>query len=285
MAGLLAAMKGARFFFEVRDLWPESARVVGELKNPAVLRAATAFEEWCYARADKIVVVTEGIRSRLMERGIPASKIILAQNGANLGRFAKLNIAPIDPSPQPSPRRFEIFYGGLLGLAQGIPGLIQALHILKDEPSFHMTIAGAGPYGQALLEAKEKDGLTNVTLLGNVPAAQVPDLIAKADACLVPLGADPLFRGALPSKMFEAWACGRPVLLSAAGEAAKLVSRTRAGVIVPPDDPGALAEAILWMGKNRKTLAEMGELGKIAVQSFDRVAIAKNLLEQMEPTA
>ncbi len=278
MAGLLASFKGARFFFEVRDLWPESARVVGELNNPTVLRAATSFEEWCYNHADRIVVVTEGISSRLTARGIPADKIILAPNGANLERYARENIAPISREAP----RFELFYGGLLGLAQGIPGVIKAMQILRDEPSFHLTIAGAGPFAAALADAKERENLKNFTLLGNVPADMIPGLIAKADACLVPLGGDKLFRGALPSKMFEAWACGRPVLLSAAGEAAKLVARTRAGVIVPPADPGALAEAILWMGKHRSTLIEMGERGKVAVASFDRVTIAKNLLRTME---
>jgi glycosyltransferase involved in cell wall biosynthesis len=279
LSGLLARYKGARFFFEVRDLWPESARALGELNNPAAYRAAEWFELSCYRAAEKIVVVTRGIYDRLVERGIPAEKLLFAPNGANL---ATLGIAS---TPIPHGReRLEIFYGGLLGLAQGIPSIIESLKLLQDENSFRLRIAGAGPFSGALEEAVRR-GLRNVEVLGNLPANEIPPLIREADICLVPLAKDPLFRGALPSKTFEAWACGRPVLLSAAGEAARLVAETRGGVIVPPEDPGALAEAIHWLAKNRQSIVEMGDYGQKAVQRFDRRAIANDLLRAMEKAA
>lgn len=281
LAGLLTRLKGARFFFEVRDLWPESAKAVGELKDGALYRGAEAFERWCYARAEKIVVVTEGIRSRLIARGIPEGKILLARNGANLGRLTAAGVAPLDEARG----GLRLFYGGLLGLAQGIPAVLEGVRRLAAEPGFHFTVAGAGPYAAAVAEAACGELAGKLTMLGNLPAGDVPAHIGAADICLVPLGKDALFRGALPSKMFEAWALGRPVLLSAAGEAARLVAQTQAGVVVPPEDAGSLAEAVHWLGQNRKTLVEMGDRAKAAVAAFDRERIALDVLAAMETSA
>lgn len=281
LAGLLTRLRGARFFFEVRDLWPESAKAVGELNDGALYRGAEAFERWCYARAEKIIVVTAGIRSRLIARGIPEGKLVLARNGANLARLAAANVAPLDEA-RPGLR---LFYGGLLGLAQGIPAVLEGIRRLANEPDFHFTVAGAGPFGGAVAEAAQGELAGRLTMLGNLPAAEVPAQIGAADICLVPLGKDELFRGALPSKMFEAWALGRPVLLSAAGEAARLVAQTQAGIVVPPEDPGSLAEAVHWLGQNRKTLVEMAARAQEAVAAFDRERIALEVLAAMETPA
>lgn len=278
LAGLLTRLKGARFVFEVRDLWPESAKAVGELSDGALYRGAEAFERWCYARAAKIVVVTDGIRRRLIARGIPEAKLVLARNGANLGRLAAAGVGPL-AADRPGLR---LFYGGLLGLAQGIPAVLDGVRRLAGEPGFQFTVAGAGAYADAVAEAARGELAGKLTMLGNLPAGEVPAHIGASDICLVPLGKDDLFRGALPSKMFEAWALGRPVLLSAAGEAARLVAETQAGVVVPPEDPGSLAEAVHWLAQNRKTLLEMGARAKDAVAAFDRERIALDLLATLE---
>src|SRR5207253_1090222 len=106
------------FVFEVRDLWPESAVSLGELSGPRAIRAAERLERLLYTRAARIVVVTNGIRQRLIERGLPAQKLALVPNGANTDLF-KFN-----PEGRERVRKalglsdkFVVLYAGIHGLA------------------------------------------------------------------------------------------------------------------------------------------------------------------------
>ena len=83
----LSYLRHIPLVFEVRDLWPESAVALGELTNPCFIRWATWLEERCYARARRIIVVTQGIHDRLIERGLSAEKLVLIPNGANTDLF------------------------------------------------------------------------------------------------------------------------------------------------------------------------------------------------------
>ena len=95
----------------------------------------------------------------------------------------------------------------------------------------------ANGHKQAELAAsRERLGLTNLTLLGERPQREMPANFSAADVALVPLRKLELFQGALPSKMFEAWACACPVLLSVNGEAKAVLEQAQAGVHVEPED-------------------------------------------------
>ena len=90
------------------------------------------------------------------------------------------------------------------------------------------------PRGRSSGAGSPRVGSHNVTMLGRVPHERIPELYAEADAAVVLLRDKPLFEGALPTKMFEAMSAGRPLVLSAAGEAASLVEEASCGVVVPP---------------------------------------------------
>jgi colanic acid biosynthesis glycosyl transferase WcaI len=113
-------------------------------------------------------------------------------------------------------------------------------------------------------------------MLGRVPHERIPALYADADAAVVLLRDKPLFEGALPTKMFEAMSVGRPVILSAAGEAANLVQEASCGVVVPPERPRELAAALTDLAGDRKRAGKLGAAGREAVlegysreQAFD----------------
>jgi glycosyltransferase involved in cell wall biosynthesis len=106
----------------------------------------------------------------------------------------------------------------------------------------------------------------NVRLVGGVAADRVPDLYAQADACAVLLRDRPIFAGALPTKLIEAMAAGRPVLLSARGESAELVTRADAGIVVCPEDPEALSAAIGALRADPARRRRLGEAGRRFVE-------------------
>jgi glycosyltransferase involved in cell wall biosynthesis len=137
---------------------------------------------------------------------------------------------------------------------------------------------GEGPRKAQLVQLKEELGLKNISFLSEVPTAEMPAYLSAADCAVVPLRDEPVFRGALPSKMFEAWACSRPVILSASGEAVDTLNRAGGGVVCKPEDPADLARAIRHLEANRAETEEMGRRGReFVVEHYSRREQAEKL--------
>jgi colanic acid biosynthesis glycosyl transferase WcaI len=170
-----------------------------------------------------------------------------------------------------------VLYAGTVGMSQGVGTLMDAAQLLGRKSDVEILIAGDGAEGPDLRRRLANGGLHNVTMLGRVPHERIPELYAEADAAVVLLRDKPLFEGALPTKMFEAMSAGRPVILSAAGEAASLVEEASCGVVVPPERPRELAAALTDLAADRKRAGKLGAAGRDAVlegysreQAFDR---------------
>lgn len=287
-AGLaLARLRGAPLVFEVRDLWPESAVALDALHSRRARRWATRFEERCYRRAAGIVVVTQGIHDRLVERGIPREKLVLIPNGADVERFR------FRPQGRERVRRelgatddFVVAYVGVHGLAQGLTTLVEAAAQLRGESGWRFVFVGEGPRKNRARGAAEAYGLPNVTFLPECPHEDAADHLSAADAVWVPLRDLPLFRGALPSKMFDAWACGRPVVLGIEGEAREMLEGAKGGIAVAPEDPAALAAALRRLRASPADATAMGLAGRAFTQEHhSRTALAAQLLEWLEAVA
>lgn len=265
--------------FEVRDLWPESAVALGELSNPRAVRLATLLEEACYRRARTIIVVTEGIRSRLLDRGIHPEKIVLIPNGANVDLFR------FDPAGRARLREqlglgstFTAIYAGIHGLAQGLETVVEAARLLQNQPDIRILMVGEGPAKTQVAALAEKYALRNLVMLPEQPREAVPAFLSAADVALIPLKAVDLFKGALPSKLFDAWACEKPVLLSVDGEAHRVLDLAQGGLFVPPEDPQALADALQALSKQPENCRLMGINGRRFTEAhYSRKALAELL--------
>ena len=255
--------KGAALMVNVSDMWPDSAVALGTLRRPRMVSAARRLEHACYRAADAIVCPTHGIESSLRGLDDAAGKVH--------------RIPPsVDPKlfPVAPPRRngaFKVLYAGTVGMSQGVGTLMDAAELLNDDTGIEIVIAGDGAEGPELRGRLARDGLHNVTMLGPVPHERIPQLYAEADAAVVLLRDKPLFEGALPTKMFEAMSSGRPLILSAAGEAAMLVEEASCGVVVPPERPNELAAALTDLAGDRDRADRLGEAGRRAVvEGFSR---------------
>ena len=280
-AGLaLHWLKRTPFVFEVRDLWPESAVVLGELRNPRAIALATRLEELCYNRASRVVVVTEGIRQRLLARGQAAEKLVLIPNGANTELF----------QPQPAlgaefrqqhglqPDDFVVAYAGIHGIAQGLETVLRAAQMLRDQDNIRFVMVGEGPVKPELQQLRSDLGLDNVLMLPEQPRTSMPAVLSAADVALVPLRKVELFEHAVPSKLFDAWACGCPVLLSIDGEARRVLEAANGGLFVPPEDPTALAQAISQLALLPDRGRSLGANGRrFTVERYSRQAQARQL--------
>jgi glycosyltransferase involved in cell wall biosynthesis len=276
-----ARAKRARLVLNVADLWPDSAVEMGTLSSPRAIAAAQRLERGAYREAAAIACPTEGIFATLRQRPESSAKAALMRPAVDLVRFDPA-ASDIDPSRVWSmsdasrARPLRVLYAGTVGLAHGLGTLLDAAEELEDRSDatrLAVTIAGDGAEAPALRARLAADGPAGVRMLGAVPAERIPALYAESDVAVVMLRDLPIFEGALPTKLLEAMAAGRPVVLAARGEAARLVEAEGCGIVVAPEDSAALAAAIAALAADPARRAAMGAAGRDAAErSFGREA-------------
>lgn len=284
LAGLIIAkLRRIPFVFEVRDLWPESAVELGELKNPRYIRYGHTIADLCYQNARGVVVVTKGIYEKLIKKNLPEHKLFLIKNGTNPERYHFIPDQNLGDELDWK-GKFVILYAGIHGVAQGLESVIETASVLEHMDHIHFAFIGEGPIKTTLIGEVKKKKLTNVEFLSEVPADEIAKYISLASTCLVPLRKKNLFKGALPSKMFDCWACGKPIILSVDGEAREELEAAKGGLFVEPENTSAMAEAISYMYKNPPTCREMGENGRryIFNKGYIRAQQADNLAQVLE---
>jgi glycosyltransferase involved in cell wall biosynthesis len=260
-AGVLyAKLKRAALVVNVADRWPATAVELGALHNRRAIAAAEALERWIYSRAELITAPTGGIVEALERLPESAGKARRMWPVVDFERFPN----PAE-SAGPDGGPLRLLYAGTIGMAQGIDVLVEASKLAGPE-YVQTTIAGDGAAADEIRRLVGDQRLPNVQLLGGVPAQAIPDLYARADACAVLLRDRPIFAGAIPTKLIEAMAAARPVLLSARGESAELLARADAGITVSPEDPDALRGAIQALQADPERRRRLGESGRRFVE-------------------
>ncbi|MFQ6616374.1 MAG: glycosyltransferase family 4 protein [Fidelibacterota bacterium] len=264
--------------FDVRDIWPDVAVDAGAFKpNNPMIRLGRKLARYLYAISDHITPVTEIKRKKLIAEGVREDKITVVPNGVD---FDRLNQSEAHQWTERLHLRdhFVVIYTGLIGIAQGVGIIVEAAGELRDNPRIHFLIVGDGVEREHLMGRCTSLGLDNVTFISSQPRTEIPSLLASADLAVVPLVSEDLV-DAVPSKLMEAWACRRPVLVAAAGEAAELVETAGGGVVVPPGEPVRLARAVEDLFGNRAALERCAKRGQAYAKShFDR----RNLARRME---
>lgn len=284
-AWFLAKLKRARLVVEIRDLWPAIFVELGVLTNRLAIWLLKRLELWAYRTADAVVVVSEGFKDDLVRRGVPERKVHTIRNGVDVARFAPGG----DPGPgrarlRVSEDRVLVLYIGAHGISHGLTSVAEAAAQLTDAP-IHVAFVGEGAAKADLVCRVDELGLSNVSLHGGVPRDVVPELLAAADICLVPLRDVPLFSTFIPSKIFEYFGSGKAVIGSVRGEPAEILQEGGA-VVVDPEDPRALAEAIRSLARDSALRASMGRRARAYVEEhFDRRKLAlryRQLLQTVE---
>jgi glycosyltransferase involved in cell wall biosynthesis len=283
-AYVLSIFKRRPFVFELRDLWPDSIIAVGAMRESAALRAMKRLEYFLYRKAARIVSVTNSFRTVLSGNGIPANKIAVVRNGADLSAFTPAPKAPELIARHKLEGKFVAAYIGTIGMAHGLGTILEAAERMKSNPSIAFVLVGDGAE-RARLE-QQASGLTNVTFVGPVDKDTVLDYWRLADAALVLLRDRPVFRHVLPSKMFEAMATERPIVLGVRGESAELLERAQAGIAIPPESAEALEKALLDLAADPAKAGQMGRNGRLFVEAeLDRDKLAAQMLEELKSVA
>jgi len=233
----IARLSGIPFVLEVRDLWPQVLiDQGGKRPDSPMVRLLALMEHQLYRQARAVVVLAKGAEPYVCERG--ARHTAWLPNGPDLELFSPLPL----PEERPS---FTVLYAGAHGEANALDNVIDAARLLEErQAAVRFRLIGDGPEKQALMQ--QAAGLGSVTFEQPVPKAEIPNLMAKADAILLSLRDVPLFRyGVSPNKLYDAYAIGRPVITTVAGAINAEVEEHGLGVTAAPGNPEALAQAIL----------------------------------------
>ncbi|MCH4543998.1 glycosyltransferase family 4 protein [Ochrobactrum sp. A-1] len=281
---VVSRLRRIPYILELRDLWPESIRAVGAMKQSVILDWLEKLELFLYRKADAIVVVTNAFKANLKARGIDEKKIHVVTNGADLSRFQ-----PMEKDAKLVGRlglggKFVAGYIGTHGLAHALETLLEAAKALQDQgrTDIHLLFLGGGASKDALVARASDLQLGNVTFVDSVPKADVVRYWSLLDASVIHLRNTPLFATVIPSKLFECMAMGIPVLQGVRGESADIVESEAMGVVFEPENAAELRDLLVRLADDRELTAGFRRNGLAAASKFDRKNLALRMLEIIE---
>jgi colanic acid biosynthesis glycosyl transferase WcaI len=248
----------------LQDILPEAAVQTGLITNPVAIRVFEALERFAYGTASHISVIAEGFRQNLLGKGVKDNKMSIIANWVDVDFIRPL------PKYDNAFRRahtldqkFVVLYSGNIARTQGIRTVIRAAERLQHIPDIAFLIAGEEKQLSELADFSQSLGLNNVVLRPFAPRADLPEMLAAADVGLI-MQKRNVVGFNMPSKTQVLLASGRPIIASVPshGTAAQAIRASGGGVVVPPEEPEALAEAILALYRDPAQVEALGQQGR-----------------------
>jgi glycosyltransferase involved in cell wall biosynthesis len=279
---IVSRFRSIPFILEIRDIWPESIVAVGAMSSGRLLRFLEWLEMKLYGSADRIVTVGDGYKRKLVEKtGTQHDKISIIPNAVDMDMFSP-RAANAELREQYGLRDgFVCSYIGTIGMASGLDVVLNAARILRKtgRQDIKFLLVGDGAAKDDLQRAAQRDQLDNIVFTGRQDKKRIPEFLALSDACLVHLKKKETFETVMPSKIYEACAMSKPIILGVKGCAAKLVADAGAGICIEPEDAGQLVDAVLSLAKDEPFRRALGEKGRqMVLRDFDCDQFARTYL-------
>ena len=262
-AALLGWLHRCPVILNLQDIIPEAAIHVGLLKNKKLIWVFEGLEKFAYRNATKISIIADQFAHNLIKKGVPAKKLVTIPNWVDT-EF-------IHPLPKEHnyfrakyqlEGKFVLMYSGNIGLTQGLETVVKAAKLLAHVPDLVVIIVGEEKAIGRLLKFAQDLGANNVVVAPFQPRERLPEMLAAMDVGLV-IQKQNVIAFNMPSKIQPILASSRPIIASVPlnGTAADVV-RSSGGLVVPPEDVNALAEAMWELYKNREKAESLGKYGR-----------------------
>ena len=234
--------------FNVQDIFPENAAYCGSISRDGIIyKVLSAMQKKAYSRVDKIVTISEDMKSQLSELGVPAEKIEVIYNWSyrdtpyDLSALDYTRVAPLFDKD-----KFNVVYAGNIGMMQNVELVVRTAAKMKEQSNVAFHIFGDGLYKNKLVALAEELGADNLTFHPMLDSADAPALYASADLNVIPL-AENIYRTALPSKTATCLACGKHIAfcIGKDSEFGQKMSRDFGVALLEPNDTDALAAEIM----------------------------------------
>ena len=281
-AYMVSIFKRIPWVFELRDIWPESIRVVGAMQHKRTLNALEKLELFLYRKANAIVSVTHAFKQSLIRRGIDGGKIFVVTNGVDTDRFIprKKDLSLLQKYHLQG--KFVVGYIGTHGLAHALDTILdtaQALRLSSFNKYFSFIFIGDGATKARLKQRAYEAKLGNVIFIDSVSKDEVIRYWTLLDAAIIHLKKHQLFTTVIPSKLFECMASGIPVLHGVQGESAEIVQREEIGLLFEPENSHDLMEKLQYLSCQPNILERFKVNGPKAAHRYQRSTLALEMLE------
>ena len=277
-------LRGKRFVFEVRDLWPELPKQMGVIKSPVILGAMGVLEWAAYKSAHGLVGLSPGIVKGIERLNIDPSKITMIPNGCDLNIF-DTEVQSWQPIGVNDTDLMAVFTG-THGIANGLDSVINAAKVLKERSrsDIKLVLVGQGKLKTGIIAQAKEHELDNIIFHDPVNKAKLAELMQRADVGMQLLANIPAFYyGTSPNKFFDYISSGLPVLNNYPGWLKDMINEHKCGIAVEPDNPQSFADALVWFVDHRDQLPAMSKAAtELAKSDFDRNKLSDKFVNWLE---
>lgn len=279
---ILKRLKSSKHIAVLTDMLPDVAFDVGIVKSAFLKKIIKNICVRAYKNTDHITVITQSLKSRLVDYGMPSTKVSVVELAVDTEKFKPMVIDPAVLNLGHLSGKFIVMYSGSFGHMYDFDIFFDsAKSVGKITDKIHFVIRGDGEQKDFISSRIADLNLNNVTQLGSESDPdRVISFINLASVCIVPIRDSRSIDMTHPSKIIEFWACKKPVICTSTGEVAHMISVSKAGIAISPGDTSGMINAILRLFQNQDLLFEMAENGRRFVQNeFSYKIVEKKLAD------
>ncbi|HJF71285.1 MAG TPA: glycosyltransferase family 4 protein [Butyricimonas virosa] len=278
-------LKGWKYVFEVRDLWPEALIQEG-VDNPVVMWALRLLEKMSYRKAEHVISLSPGMEEGVLKVGISKSKSTMIPNMAKPDKFY-----PRSPSPEIMAKfdidihKFNIIHFGSMGASNGLGYIVNAAKVAQERGAddLNFVFLGDGSTQPMLKDMVKGYGLRNVQFLGDHGMEVVSEIVNCCDASIVSFNNVPILATNSPNKLFDSLSAGKPVIVNSSGWTKDLVEKDNCGFFVDPDNPNDLVDKLLEVKDNKELLKQWGENSRrLSLEVYDKSLLSAKVANVLE---
>jgi colanic acid biosynthesis glycosyl transferase WcaI len=267
--------------FDIQDLWPDSVADSRMLNSRFLLDILGRWSSWAYGSATHLVTLSPGMKDEIVRRGIAESNVSVVYNWCNEEQIKPMARDKSLAAQYGLDSRFVVMFAGTMGKGQRLDVLLDAAQRLAStEPRICLAFVGGGIECDRLRRTALGNQLANVIFIDKQPAENMARILGLADVAVVHLKDSPVFRIAIPSKIQAYMAAGKPIVAGIRGDGEAIIKESGAGVVVAPEQPQAIAAAILDL--YRMPARERAQMGMMGLEYYKSRLSIKAGVDSME---
>jgi len=264
---LVSKIRRIPLVIDIQDLYPDTAIELGKLKNSLLIKIWRTLERIIYKSASAIVVISQGFKNEIVKKGINPNKVFVISGWVNTDRFNPEKVSDQEDALGLT-GCFVVLFLGSIGYAQGVENIIETAAMVSEQDRIKFLFIGGGIEKKRIMQKTRDLKINNVLFLPPQSFQKIPSFINTSDVCLVHLLERRLYEITIPCKTYEYMAMGKPIIMSARGEAASLVRDNNCGIVVKPEHPESLKRAILDIYENPQKDKKLGRNSRIASSKY-----------------